>query len=114
MIYLFTGDDTKKKRTAYEKFLKGFPKETEVLSVSRNNFDKMQIESLYSGSGLFFTKSAVTFESILDHEETRDFILDKLPLIGDSGNDFIFLEGKLLKPILDNFKKQKRRYIYLN
>ena len=68
----------------------------------------MQIESLYSGSGLFFTKCAVIFENIFANEvgeETRDFVLEKLELMGQSASSFIFLEGKLNKPILDAFKK---------
>lgn len=107
MIYLFTGDDAKTKRLAYEKFIKSIPKSTEVLFINRNNFDQTQIESLYSGSGLFFSLSAVVFEGILEREETRDFVLEKLALMGESTNSFIFLESKLLKPILDDFKKAR-------
>lgn len=105
MLYIFTGDDVRNKHASYEKFLKSVPKSTEVFFVSRNNFDKMQIESLYSGSGLFFTKSATIFSNIFEYEETRDFILEKLELMGKSSNSFIFLEGKLNKPVLDAFKK---------
>ena len=105
MLYLFTGDDAKNKLLAYEKFIKSIPKSTEVFSISRNNFNPMQIESLYSGASLFSSLSAVIFQNIFEHEETRDFILEKLKLMGDSANSFIFLEGKLNKPILDAFKK---------
>jgi DNA polymerase III delta subunit len=111
MIYLFCGDDTKKKNATYEEFINslpaqaGIPKETEVFSISRNNFDKTQIESLYSGSSLFSQKSIAMFSNILDYEEPRDFILEKLKLIAESKNIFVFLEGKLAKPILDIFKK---------
>src|SRR3989338_10501872 len=105
MIYLFTGDDAKNKRLVYEKFIKSLPVDMEIFSVNRNNFNQMQIESLYSGSSLFSIKSAVIFSNIFEYEETRDFILGKLDLIEQSGNSFIFLEGKLNKPILDTFKK---------
>jgi len=104
MIYLFSGNDSDKKIKAYEEFLESLPEETEMFSVSRNDFNRMQIESLYSGSGLFFTKSAAIFSNIFEYEETREFILDKLDLMGKSSNYFIFLEGKLNKPILDAFK----------
>jgi hypothetical protein len=107
MIYLFGGNDADSKMKAHENFLKSLPKGIEVFPVSRNNFNKMQIESLYSGSGLFFEKSAVIFSNIFEYEETRDFILEKLELIGQSANFFIFLEGKLNKPILDAFKKAR-------
>ncbi len=107
MIYLFTGDDTKSKIISSEKFVKQLPESTEKLFISRNNFDPMQIESLYSGASLFSPISAVIFQNIFDHEETRDFVLEKLPLMGESANSFVFLEGKLNKPILDAFKKAR-------
>ena len=107
MLYLFYGDDAKNKIINYERFIKAIPKSTEIFPISRNNFDNMQIESLYSGATLFFTKSAVIFSDILEYEETRSFILEKLSQMGESDNDFIFLEGKLNKPILEAFKKVK-------
>ena len=113
MLYLFTGEDIKSRHIAYEDFFKSIPKKTEMFQISRNNFDRMQLESLYSGQGLFFTKSAVVFSDVLANEETRDFILDKLELMGESESDFIFLEGKLNKPIIDAFKRRARRWKFL-
>ncbi len=105
MIFLFAGDDAKNKNIHYQKFIGSIPKSSEVFLINRNDFDPMQIESLYSSSGLFFTKSAAIFSGILENEGTRDFILEKLPLMSESKNDFIFLEGKLTKPILTAFDK---------
>ena len=105
MLYLFTGDDSKNKNLAYEKFIKSIPRSTEIFYINRNDFDPVQMESFYSGSSLFSTLSAVVFKNIFEYEETRDFLLDKLKLMGESSNSFIFLEGKLNKPILDAFKK---------
>jgi hypothetical protein len=107
MIYLFTGDDAKTKHANYEKFLKSAPEGAEILFVSRNSFNRMQIESLYSGAGLFSTKYVVVFSSILEYEETREFVLDKLELMGSSENTFVFIEGKLNKSIMDAFKKAR-------
>ncbi|KKS99949.1 MAG: hypothetical protein UV76_C0016G0001 [Candidatus Nomurabacteria bacterium GW2011_GWA2_43_15] len=113
MIYLFSGDDAKRKILNYEKFLKslpaqtGLPENAETFFISRNDFDPARIESFYSGSTLFSNQCAVIFQNILEHEETRDFVLDKLGLMGESGNYFVFLEGKLGKPILDAFKKAR-------
>ncbi len=105
MIYLFTGDDAKGKRANYEKFIKSMPRDIETFFISRNDFNRAQIESFYSGAGLFFARCAVIFDGILDKEEIQDFILEKLELLGKSENTFVFLEGKLSKPILDAFKK---------
>ncbi len=107
MIYLFAGDDTKKKRVNFERFLKSVSSGTEVIFVNRNNFNKTQIESLYSGAGLFFSKATVVFEGILEYEDQRDFALDKLTEMGESKSNFLFIEGKLTKAILDLFKKAR-------
>ncbi len=113
MIYLFSGDDAKNKLLSYEKFIKslpaqaGIPRGAESFFISRNDFDPVVIESFYSGSSLFSAKSAVIFQNIFEHEETRDFVLDKLELMSQSTNSFIFLEGKLNKSVLDAFRKAR-------
>ena len=105
MIYLFAGDDAQTKRKAYEKFINSEYSGVETFAINRNNFNKEQIESLYSGAGLFFGKCVVVFSEILEREENREFILSKLSFVENSGNDFIFIESKLNKPILDEFRK---------
>jgi hypothetical protein len=107
MIYLFAGDDVDTKIKTYENFLSSLSKNTEVFNISKNNFSSMEIESFYSGGGLFFSKCVVNFSNILEREETKDFVLDKLEQMRDSQNYFLFLEGKLNKAILDAFKKAR-------
>ncbi len=107
MIYLFFGDDSKNRLSSYEKFIKSIPTGTEIFFISRNEFNPIQIESFYSGASLFSKLSAVIFQDIFSNEETRNFILEKLDLMGKSANFFIFLEGKLNKPIVDAFKEAR-------
>ncbi len=107
MIYLFAGDDTAKKKKAYNNFLETLKGGVEVLEINHNSFDRMQVESLYSGGGLFSSKFVVVFNNILDREENRDFVLEKLPLMGESESIFIFLETKLNKTVVDEFKKAR-------
>ena len=114
MIYLFCGDDAQNKRFVYEKFIKSIPKSTETFFISRNDFNPAQIESFYSGASLFSALSAVFFENILEREENRDFILEKLEQMGESNNFFSFLEGKLNKPILDAFRKIEPKRMQVN
>lgn len=106
MIYLFAGDDAQNKIKQYEAFLKSFGA-LPVISISKNNFNKMEIESLYSGSSLFDAQSVVVFLNILDNKDNATFILDNLDLFQASNNIFIFSEGKLLKPVLNEFEKAK-------
>jgi hypothetical protein len=105
MIYLFCGDDVKNKHESYEKSIKSISKNIEIFFIGKNDFNPMEVESFYSGSGLFFIKCMVVFTNVFEKEETLDFILEKLDLMNESTNDFIFLESKLNKPILDAFKK---------
>jgi len=114
MIYLFCGDDSKKKNTTYEEFISSLSQNVEIFPISRNNFDKIQIESLYSGSSLFSSKSTVIFSNILEYEENRSFILNHLKMMAESNNTFVFLEGKLNKLILDVFKKIEPKKIKIN
>ncbi len=107
MIYLFCGDDTKNKHRVYEKFIKSVPVGTETFFIGKNDFSPMEVESFYSGSGLFFSKCVVVFTNIFEKEETLDFVSEKLSLMGESENDFVFIEGKLNKPVLDAFKKAR-------
>lgn len=107
MIYLFSGDDAKNKIINYEKFIKDSSIGLETFFVNRNNFNRMQIESLYSGSSLFSQKSLTLFSNVFEYEDTRDFILEKLKLMGESDNPFVFLEGLLNKPIIDAFRKAR-------
>jgi hypothetical protein len=109
MIYLFCGDDIKKKNSACEQFIGSLKEGAEIFPISRNNFDSIQIESLYSGSSLFSPAPIAVFSDVLGYEETREFILDKLESIGASRNTFIFKEGKLSKLILDAFKKARAK-----
>ena len=105
MIYLFSGDDIKTKRGAYEKFIKTLPKNTQTFFINKKDFSETEAKSLYSGSGLFFDKCVVFFENIFEKEENLYFILKNLNSISKSKNDFVFLEDKLNKSILDAFKK---------
>ena len=107
MLYLFSGDDAKNKILSYEEFIKSVPKDTEIFKFSRNDFNQDQIESFYSGPGLFSRKSLIVFHNFFEDEEIRDFILEKMPLMAEAENSFVFLEGKLNKTILDAFKKAR-------
>ena len=111
MIYLFSGDDTKKKLTSYEAFLKSHTKaekETnEIFFINKNDFDPVQIESFYSGASLFAALSSVVFHDILADDEASAFLLPRLKDMAASANSFIFLEGKLNKPVLNAFKKAR-------
>lgn len=111
MLYLFAGDDSQKKLASYEAFLKTQTKvgegTSETFFINKNDFDPAQVESFYFGSSLFSAQSTVVFRDILADDEASEFILPRLKAMAESGNVFIFVEGKLNKPVLDAFKKAR-------
>lgn len=113
MIYLFAGDDTKQKIKNYEKFINKESSGLEIFFINRNNFDFSQIESFYSSSGLFFVQCFVVLDGLCEREDCKEFLLANLSKMMDSTNSFVFVEGKLLKPILDSFKKARAEINYL-
>jgi hypothetical protein len=106
MIYLFTGDDTTNRNKAYLKSLKDF-KDLPLIQINKNNFSIDAVESLYSDANLFDPKSVIVFSYLLEDKKYSEFILNKLEFFNSSKNVFIFLENKLLKPVIDEFKKYK-------
>jgi len=107
MIYLFCGDDVKNKYEIYEKFIKSIHVDVEIFFIGKNDFNPIEVESFYSGAGLFFTKCVIVFTNIFERKETLDFVLNKLNFMTESVNSFLFLEGNLNKQIIDEFKKAK-------
>jgi len=109
MIYLFTGDDAKKRVDAYGKFLGSIPKSVEIFFINKSEFDALQLQSFYSGAALFSAKSMLVFRDIFEFETARNFILEKLGSMQQSENLFVFLEGKLGRPVIDAFKKAEAK-----
>ena len=117
MIYVFCGEDADRKNINYEEFMETLPEEAPVFFINKNDFDFTQLESFYSGASLFAKQSVVVLRDVLDDAPARnathsvaggeisEFILDKLKFLGESQNTFVFVEGKLKKPVLDAFKK---------
>lgn len=112
MVYLFAGDYPEMKMKNYEAFVSDLPTGTEIFNIGKSDFDPMQVESLYSGAGLFFSKCAVIFSNVFENANAKDFLLSHLNSLQESGNDFIFLEGKLLKAELDTFREVRAEINY--
>lgn len=112
MIYLFAGDDFKKKLENYENFSAKITKDAEIFSISNTNFGENIFESLLGGYGLFNSKKVIFFSNILEREENEEIIIPRLQDMSDSVDSFVFLEGKLNKTVLDAFKKVRAEINY--
>lgn len=110
MLYLFSGDDTKKKLAAYEGFLKDQKDgkgSAETFFMNKKDVEAGALQGFYSGASLFAARSTIVLRDVLEEEEIRALVLPHLAAMGESANTFIFLEGKLPKPVLDAFKKAR-------
>lgn len=112
MIYLFAGDDTKKKIINYEKFIEKIPKDVEVFFVVKKDFDFGQIENFALSNSLFFKQSMVVFSQVFENEDIKDFLFKKINIFSESTNIFVFIENKFLKSELDIFKKARAEINY--
>ena len=105
MIHLFAGNDTARKRSAYDRFMISLPEGTDISFVGVRSFSREELEGFISSAGLFSARNAVVLEDLFEREEDADYLLEKLPKMAFSPNVFIFLERKLGKPALDSFRE---------
>ena len=100
MIYILTGNDTKKKNAYVKKLCKDdLPVFVPQSDISKDKFFE------YAGSvSLFGLSSFIVCENIIK-DKIVDFSLDDLSILKSSDTTFIFLEDKLLAPDLKKYKK---------
>jgi hypothetical protein len=70
------------------------------------NFDLLSLENLAGSGGLFRKNFFVVLENVLD-SDTKDFILNKLVLLQESLNTFVFSEISVPKDIIKKFEETK-------
>ena len=108
MIYFFYGENQPKKKKALSELLEsqGFKNSNPSFWVGSDNWSESSIEEHALSSGLFSTKNSIVLENIFENKDAKDFIFEKIKLLRDSDNIFIFLETKPPKEILSLFKKE--------
>ncbi len=103
MLYFLYGTDTDKAREKARELLESLQKKKPDALVSRLDPEKwgeVHLEELIGGQGLFSQKMLIFADRVMENRETEAVVLQNLAAIGESGNIFIFLEQKVLKPIL--------------
>jgi hypothetical protein len=104
MIYLFYGSSLETKKKKSQKVLSSLDS-NQILQMNDLDFSPEIIGNMIYGDSLFDPKEAIVFSGILENKDALDFILSKLDKMNESPKIFIFLEQKLLKEVIEKFKK---------
>jgi len=100
MIYILSGNDTKKKNA----YLKKLSKNGEPFLISHTDINKEKLFDYARSVSLFGEYPAVVLENSI--KEINDlFSLDDLDILRDTQTTFIFIEDKLLAPDIKKYKK---------
>jgi len=100
MIYILSGNDTKKKNA----YLKKLFKEDQPIFVSGSGITKEELLNHAGSVSLFGGSPFVVIENILN-EENITLSLEDLSVLKDSETTFVFMEDKILAPEVKKYKK---------
>lgn len=109
MIYGIVGTDEKKRKKAYEKIIGGFDGQ----NFPMNKFGVSEldmIDELANSVGLFFEKHISVFEYALEKKEHAELLLNKINILKNSPNIFVFVEQTLLKETSEAFAEHAEKF----
>lgn len=113
MLYLFTGTDRKKARSALETAVKkAAKKDSHIIRVTDANAPA-DLTAALSGAGMFGESRVVVLNGVLANEEMRTVLLDSLALMRDSEEDFFILEEKpdaATRKQIEKYAEKSERY----
>ena len=93
MLFLYTGTDREKARTAMGAALKSVAKSTEIIRISDAN-TAADLRSAIAGGGMFGDKRVVILDGVSANEEMHDVLFAALPQMSKSKELFFVLEEK--------------------
>jgi DNA polymerase III delta subunit len=108
MLYLIYGNDWQKARTKAREVLlalRNKKPDATVVDLSEEGISEAKLEELAGSQGLFERKFIVFADRLSEKVSDAEIILGEIPLIAESDNVFVFLEGSLKADILKVFKK---------
>ena len=99
MLYLFYGSDVSTaglKARALVASLQTKRPEATLIKIEADNWDEALLRSQLGGQGLFSSKYIVWLDRVSEKTEAKEALAELAPLMRDSENIFVMLEGKLL------------------
>lgn len=108
MLYFLHGDDVSNSRKRLKILLDSlFAKKPNAgfFKLEPDNFSAGKLEELLGGQGLFEKKYIVQMDGLFEDKIIAELLLASLNDIKNSEHIFIFIEGKVNKPILKKIEK---------
>ncbi|MDP6527979.1 MAG: hypothetical protein QF858_03860 [Candidatus Pacebacteria bacterium] len=112
MIYLLYGEDGDKGREKLHSLVDSLRKKKPDASFTQfdeDTLDKVKIEELIGGQGLFERKLIVALDHVVKAKDVGEDVVRALKEFGESDNIFIFLEGALDKKTINKFEKHSEK-----
>ncbi len=112
MLYIIHGTDIEKAREkshALFDALKAKKPDVSAGTLTAEAVTLDKLEELTQSQGLFENKQIVFMDRTLENKDVREVILDKIEIIAQSPNIFIFFEGKLTKEVLKKLEKRAEK-----
>ncbi|MDQ5953083.1 MAG: hypothetical protein QG551_311 [Patescibacteria group bacterium] len=104
MIYLFSGNNFEKRKKAFETELKRFSSHETVI-FDDQSFSKGVIENYLSSNSMFSSEMVFIFEHVLENNEIKEYIFEKIKDFKESKHIFFFLESSIKKTELSKIEK---------
>lgn len=108
MIYFLHGTDTNKSRKKMHEILQTLSSKrpnSEVFKITNENWDRNQLEELFSSQGLFEQKYIVVLDSTFSNKEAKEYVVDNLEKMKETEHWFIILDGKVDAPTTKKIEK---------
>lgn len=112
MIYFIHGTDIDKAKTKARDLVDSLRKkkpDASFFKIDGDNWNPAAMEEYVGGQGLFENKFIILVDRVGEDKEHREQLVDAVPMMAESNNIFIILEGKLDKASLGKIEKKAEK-----
>lgn len=114
MLYIFHGSDIiqgiKKSHSLIDS-LRAKRTDASFVSVDADHWNASVIDEHIGGQGLFSRKYIIFLDRVTENADAREKLIDFIPVMKESANIFIVLEGKLGVELAKAFEKQADKVV---
>ncbi|MEK7646325.1 MAG: hypothetical protein AAB381_01365 [Patescibacteria group bacterium] len=114
MLYVFHGTDTQTsvdKAHALVSSLRTKRPDASFVKIDADSWSRGAVEENTGGQGLFSSKYIVFLDRVTEDRTAKEELVDLLPLMKESTNIFIILEGKVVAELKKGFEKYAEKIV---